>query len=89
MLQVVRLRWKALNFGIERVILKNERMTCYLVANSESAYYQSEIFGALLTYITNKPHRSRLGEKNGKRFISFSSVVSVETALQLFSEINQ
>ena len=75
---VVRLRWMAIRYGIERLVLKNGQMTVFLVSNLNSPYYQSDAFGALLQYATQHPHRCKLREQNGKRSIVFSNVKTIE-----------
>lgn len=42
---IVRLRWLAMRFGVEKLVLKNDQMIAYLVSNLKSPYYQSEEFG--------------------------------------------
>ena len=85
LLQVVRLRWVAMKYGVEKLILKNEKMTAYLVSNPQSVYYQSENFGKILQYMTVHHRVCQLREQNGRRSVVFSEVKSVEKALQLFS----
>ncbi len=86
LLLVVRLRWMAMTFGIERLILKNGQMIAYLVSNLQSAYYQSDEFGKLLQYMTINPRKCKLREQNGKRSVVFSSVASVEDAWFVFNQ---
>ena len=64
LIQVVRLRWKAMQLGIERIILKNEKLIIYLVSNPDSIYYQSKEFGAILQYAVNNPRRCQIRESN-------------------------
>lgn len=84
---LLRIRWRALELGVERLVLKNNRMTLYLVNNDTSPYYQSSAFTTLLTYIAAHPHNCRLSEKNGKRFAAFSPVKSASEAYAIFEEI--
>ena len=84
---LLRIRWRALQLGIERIVLKNGRMTLYLVGKDTSPYYQSSAFTALLTYIGAHPHACRLGEKDGKRFATFSSVNYASEAYAIFEDI--
>jgi len=84
---LLRIRWRALQLGIERLALKNGRMTLYLVSKDSSPYYQSATFTTLLTYIGAHPHTCRLGEKDGKRFASFSSITSATDAYTIFEGI--
>ncbi len=84
---VVRLRWLAMQYGIEKLVLKNERMTAFLVSNPHSPYYQSEPFGKLLRYMTTHPRQSQLREQNHRRSVVFSNVKTVERAWEILSEL--
>ena len=57
LIRIVRLRRMAKKLGMEKVILKKERMSLYLVANPDSPYYQSEAFGKLLSYLSKHPRQ--------------------------------
>lgn len=87
LVQVVRLRWIAMIFGVEKIILKNNRMTANLVSNNFSHYYQSEHFGALLNYMTKHPRKCQLRNQNDKRSIVIDQVDTVEKALELFRSL--
>jgi transcription-repair coupling factor (superfamily II helicase) len=84
---VVQLRWLAMRLGIEKLVLKNERMTAFLVSNPQSPYYQSEPFGRLLQYMTSHPRKCQLREQNHRRSVIFSDVKTVEKAFEMLSEI--
>ena len=86
---VVKLRWLAMWLGIEKLVLKNETMTAFLVSNPQSTYYHSEPFGSLLQYMTSHPHKCRLREKNMRRSVVFSDVRSVEKAWEILSEVGR
>lgn len=87
LMQIVRLRWLAMQYGVERLTLKNGRMTAYLVSNINSYYYQSVEFGKLLLFATVQPKRCRLKEEKGKRSIIFTEVRNIEDAWQIFSNL--
>ena len=87
LLLVVRLRWLAMGYGIEKLILKNGQMIAYLVSNLKSTYYQSDEFGRLLQYMARNPRETKLREQNGKRSVVFSPISSVEAAWSLFEKI--
>ncbi len=87
LIQVVRLRWLAKSFGFEKIILKNEKWIAYLVSNAQSAYYQSEIFGKLLTYISRNPRRCQLRDVKGKRSIVISSIHSISETYSILQGI--
>ena len=84
LLRVVRLRWLAMQFGVEKLVLKNEKLVAFLVSNPASAYYQSEHFGRVLHYMTTNPRQCQLREQNGRRSVVFSHIQSIEQATQLF-----
>ncbi len=86
LIQLVRLRWIAMYFGVEKLVLKNQQMIAYLVSNAES-YYQSDIFETLLQYAALHPTQCSLQEKNGKRSIAFFHIKTVDDALHLFNEL--
>lgn len=94
LIQVLRLRWRAMRLGIERVVLKNEKMTIYLVSNVNSIYYQSKEFGAILQYAVTNPHRCQIretkkSETDIKRSIVIDNVKTVNGAYNLLGKIEE
>lgn len=87
LLRIVPLRRLAARLGAEKVFLKGERMTLFLVSNGESPYYQSESFGKLIDYMMKYPRQCDLREKNGKRSMIVKSVPNVETAVSILREM--
>jgi transcription-repair coupling factor (superfamily II helicase) len=85
---VVKLRWLAMRYGVEKLVLKNEQMTAFLVSNPQSPYYQSDVFGRLLQYMTTHPRKCQLREKNMRRSVVFLEVKTVERAWEIFREIS-
>ena len=84
---VVKLRWLAMRYGVEKLVLKNEQMTAFLVSNPQSPYYQSESFGRLLQYMTTHPRKCQLRERNMRRSVVFMDVKTVERAWEIFTEV--
>lgn len=89
LLTVVRLRWLAIKFGVEKLVLKNGRMIAFLVANPMSMYYQSEPFGKILHYMATHPRKCQLREQNQRRSVLFGDVRTIEQAYEIFKEINK
>ncbi len=77
----------ARRLGIEKVALKQSAMYIYFVDESNRAYYQSPMFGRLLTYLQREPSRVKIRENNGRRSFAITGVTSVTTAHQILSEI--
>ena len=84
---IVRLRWLAMRYGVEKLVLKNQQMIAYLVSNQKSVYYQSDEFGRMLQYMARNPRVCKLREQNGRRSVVFSTVKSVEEAWGVFEAI--
>ena len=80
---VVPLRAYGKQLGIEKIMLKQQKMYLYFVSNADSPYYQSEAFGKVLNYVSHNPRQCNFREANGKRSIVISEVPSVEAALTI------
>ena len=83
LIRVVPLRADGKQLGIEKIMLKQQKMFLYFVSNADSPYYQSEAFGKVLNYVSHNPRQCNFREANGKRSIVISPVPSVEVALSI------
>ena len=95
LLDVVRLRWICCRLGIEKILLKGERMTMYLVQHKE-AYWQSEAFGNIIQYAVKRPERCALHEEKdkkgvptGRRYVTIINVKTINGAITLLSKIER
>ena len=86
-MRVPRLRRLARQLGIEKVTLKQGVMYLYFVDDSNKAYYQSPMFGRLVTYLQQNPKRVQIRERNGRRSFAVQSVKSVEQAVGILKEV--
>lgn len=87
LLTVVRLRWKCMTLGIEKIVLKMGRMTLYFPANSASPYYQSDAFGRIINYIVNNPRRCQLRDQNGRRSAVIADVNSIRETFDIINQL--
>ena len=83
LIRVVPLRAYGKQLGIEKIMLKQQKMFLYFVNNADSPYYQSDAFGKVIDYVSRNPRQCNFREANGKRSIVVSSVPSVEIALTI------
>ena len=93
LLDVVRLRWICCRLGVEKILLKGERMTMYFEQHKD-AYWQSEMFGNLVQYAVTRPERCSLHEERdkkgiptGRRYITITNVRSIGGAITLLSKV--
>ena len=85
LIKTVRLRWLAIKIGIEKLVLKNGKMTCYLPSSSSEEYYKSEVFGKFMSYIQLHPNLFQLREKKDKLVLSSGTTDNVDEALKRLS----
>ena len=83
LIRVVPLRVLGKRLGIEKIMLKQQKMYLIFVSNPDSPYYQSDIFGQVLKYMTHHVRRCNLREANGKRSMVVSDIASVNDALTI------
>ena len=101
LLNVMRLRWICCRLGIDKIMLKGERMALYLPQNN-TAYYQSEAFAKLIQYAVGKPDRCQFHDEPvrtkgltaeqirlepHRRYITIKDVKTIAGAIHLLSKI--
>ena len=93
LLNVVRLRWLCCKLGIEKVILKQERLSLYFTTKNNK-YWQSEMFSKVVEFVLTRPQRCRLvedkdrqGKPTGKRYATFQQVKTISGALTMLNKI--
>lgn len=83
----IRLKWIATKLGIERIVIKNGKMKCYLIQNQESAFYQSETFGKILQYIAAYPVGTTMKQTSQHIVIEFSTFKNCVEAKDKLSHV--
>ncbi len=63
----VRCRKLAVDLGFEKMILKDNTLKCFFVANADSPYFNSETFTKILNFIQTQTNKARLKQvgRNG------------------------
>lgn len=88
LINAVRLRWCAMDVGIEKITLKNNKLTGYFIANQKSPFYQSPVFSVVLKYVQHNPKICKMKEANNKLTLSFTNVTSINGAIAVLKKIN-
>ncbi|MCF6307763.1 MAG: transcription-repair coupling factor [Flavobacteriaceae bacterium] len=90
LLDSVRIKWLAISLGLERVIMKKNRMIGYFVADQESSFYQSEVFGKVIQFAQNYPEIATMKEKNTRNglrlIITFEKITATKKALHVLQD---
>ncbi|WP_117883921.1 transcription-repair coupling factor [Aureibaculum luteum] len=91
LLNSVRVKWLAKDIGFERLILKKKRMIGYFISDTQSSYYQTEMFTKVLQFVQKNPTTSVMKEKetrNGLRLLlTFIRIDSIEKALEVLRKV--
>ncbi|MDO5655520.1 MAG: transcription-repair coupling factor [Flavobacteriaceae bacterium] len=59
----VRLKWLAMDLGMEKVVIKNDSFIGYFINNPQSGFYQNQQFQFILQYLAQSPNFGQLKEK--------------------------
>lgn len=82
----MKLRLIASQLMLEKVSLKNGKMTIQFPSNPDSEYYQSELFSKFLQYVQNHPQTCKMRQKDNLLTLSFNATPSIVSAITLLSE---
>jgi len=88
LIQVVQIRWRAIDLGIEKIIFKNNKLIIYFVSNQESPYYQSSVFTGILAYLQTKSKDVKMKEKAGKLSLVFPIVDCISSIKNIFDDLH-
>lgn len=87
LIQTVRLRWLAEKLGFEKVILKNESMKCHFVPSDKEAYFQSETFGKVLSFVQQHPRQCKMKEYKTRLILKIDEVLTVNEGKDWLSQM--
>ena len=83
----VRLRWIGESLGFEKISLKNEKLRGYFVVGND-AYFKSEVFGKVLSFVQGHSKRCRLKETGSKLLLTVENILSVEGAIEILGPLS-
>ncbi|MGB1041359.1 MAG: TRCF domain-containing protein, partial [Flavobacteriales bacterium] len=85
LLKTIELKWLAKKIGIEKIVLKQEKMICYFTTDSN--YFESDKFTNVLIYIQSNPRNCKMSEKNNKLRLIYSGIKSISDAIENLGKI--
>ena len=74
------LRWLAQKIGLERLVIKSEKLVGWFIADSNSPFYQTEDFTDLLKRIMNMGQGYRLIQKQDKLRLVIEPITNIREA---------
>lgn len=87
LMDVIRLRWAAKELGMEKVILKNNRMRAYFPPPSQERYYQSETFGKVLQFVQTNSMRAGMVQKGAILSLEVKNIPNSSAAIETLNRI--
>ena len=76
------LRWLAQKIGLERLVIKSEKMVGWFIADPKSSFYQTDVFSELLKKIMNMGQGYRLIQKQDKLRLVVEPISNIREAYQ-------
>jgi len=93
LLNSIRIKWIAVQMGIEKIIMKQGKLIGYFVSDQQSEYYNSKQFRHMLQFVQQHGNICKMKEKetkNGLRLlITFENVKSISKALEYMELIKK
>ncbi len=87
LLNSVRIKWIATSIGLEKVIMKQNKLIGYFISDQQSGFYQSPAFSKVLQFVQQNPTVCKMKEKNTRNglrlLLTFEKVKSIDKALQV------
>ena len=82
LLQTIPLRRKAANLFFDKIVLKKRTFIGYFVENSNAAFYQSTLFGEILSFMQKHYPTVQMKEVNQKLTLQIRDVDNINKALR-------
>ena len=89
LIHVVRMRWKAMKLGFEKITLRNKKMLAYFISKRQSDYFASPMFQAALLFAQKYPSLCSLKEQNNKLHLTVEDVSSIKRSEEVLEQIEQ
>ena len=88
LMDVVRLRWRAVALGFEWVKVKNGLMLLRFISDGASPYYKSPLFLGILKYVSKNSSRFVLKQNNNKLMLTVREVKGMTRAWELLDRMH-
>lgn len=83
----LRLRWIAKKLGFERIIIKNQLLKCFFINNPKSYYYETPLFGKVISFVQTNGQRCIVKQNNENLILTIKHIPSMEKAFQFLTEM--
>ena len=87
LIRLVSLRLIAKDLGVERIFLKGGKMSLFFVSDPKSAYYDSPVFGAIISYALSHPESCLMREQGSKRSMLVNNIEDVSSGVEVLRQL--
>ena len=85
------MKWIGMQLGLEKIMMKQQKMIGYFISDQNSQFFDSPYFSKILRFVQKHPEHCTLKEKQtrgGLRLLlTFNRVNTVQEGLQFFQQI--
>jgi len=89
LLDIVRIKWIAVNLGIEKILLKNNLLIANFISYPNSPFYRSQLFISIMNHVNRHHKRMSVKQKESKLSLTISDIRSVKSAISILEGINK
>jgi len=82
----LRLKWVAVQLGMEKVVLNKRHLRCYFPENQQSVFYSSDLFARILEMMRTQRKGIYLRQTEKHLILHADGIGSMHTAMQQLSE---
>lgn len=87
LINTIILRRTAKNFGIEKLVLKQDRMVCHFVSNPDNTFFKSADFMKMIRYASAHPSEVHLKETHERLTLSCDRISSIQQANRVLNDL--
>ena len=89
----VRIKWIATQIGLEKVVMKQNKLIGYFISDQQSSFYQSPIFARVLKFVQSHSGICKMKEKqtrNGLRLLLvFENINAIQKAYKVLQPLEK
>lgn len=83
----IRLRWLAGKLGFEKIILKAGKFIGHFVSNQDSPFYKSDVFPAIIAFVSQHPRKCHIKETNHKLILTVNDIHTIQESFNFLIEM--
>jgi transcription-repair coupling factor (superfamily II helicase) len=85
----LRCRKIAVDLGFEKMILKDDSLKCFFIANPDSPYFSSETFQKILNFIQTKTNKARLKQAGRNGILIVKDIYSMTELYEFLKKMHR